>query len=355
MLVAAILSACLNPARFSAEYMAENDGTFSVEIPEVQELRHVVFALTEGGTRDSVLINHQSEYYHEVIEHFKRYKNEPIVAQLNAELLKGRYAYLKMDACGFKFENDNELIQVEAYSRLNWGAKNRIKKYISQLGDFAAKSDFRAFYANHSSYYQRQMSLFNAQVDIQKQWQWLENSFQLKYNHYRITFSPLAYGNHCTNSFRKRHFKQTVMFVSGPYQKSNYNSQVTSGLMSRVLFTELNHNYVNPESDNYKECINEAFGINGNWAAEAALKFYSTPYMIFNEYMTWSIFCLYAKDTFEEEDFKVINDITERQMMQRGFPRFSAFNKKLDELYAARLKDETVADLYPKILNWAKT
>lgn len=345
--------ACLNPARFSPEYIIENDKTFNIEVPEAQELVHIIFALTEVGMYDSILINQESNYHQEVIKHFKKYENEPIVLQLNTELLNNKYAHLKMDACGLKFTTSNNLIQVKEYARLNWSNKNYIKKYISQLEEFAIKTKFREFYANHLSFYQNQTSLLNSQIDIQNQWDWLENSFHLYFDHYRITFSPLAYGNHSTNHFQKKDFRQTVMFISGPIENSNFNTEVTKGLMSRVLFSEISHNYVNNISDQHKKRIDMSFEKIALWASENAAKFYQNPYMIFNEYMTWSVFCLYAKETFHADDFKKINDITENKMMQRGFIKFPLFNQKLLDLYASKKDTESIPDLYINILNWA--
>jgi hypothetical protein len=36
----------------------------------------------------------------------------------------------------------------------------------------------------------------------------------------------------------------------------------------------------------------------------------------------------------------------------RGFPRFAAFDAFLVDLYRSRGKGETIADLYPRIIEW---
>ena len=37
---------------------------------------------------------------------------------------------------------------------------------------------------------------------------------------------------------------------------------------------------------------------------------------------------------------------------RRGFPQFEAFDKFLVELYRNRKPDQTLADLYPQIIEW---
>ncbi len=69
--------------------------------------------------------------------------------------------------------------------------------------------------------------------------------------------------------------------------------------------------------------------------------------------MTWSVFCLYAADTYEEQYLEKIMERVERSMCEnRGFIKFKEFNRELLRLYRNKSADERVADLYPAIIEW---
>lgn len=340
--------------KFSKNYIKENKNKFSIEIPEVQELTYIVFALTETGINSKYLIEKDSEYYKEVIKEFGRYKDDSLVLAIEP-LLKQEYDIeIKMDACGFYFYDD-EIKKDSTYKTLSWGDKNYIEPYINQLEAFSKRTNFREFYKNHKQYYNSLIKLMEIQSPIQKQWDWLEREFSFNYDNYRIAFSPLTYDGHSSNNFKQEDFKQTAMFVSGPIEKSKRNKKVIEGLMTRVVFTEIDHNYVNPTSDKYNLEINKSFKDLSKWATEDALYNYNSTYSVFNEYMTWSVFTLYAKDNFNETDFGTVNTIVENQMSKperRGFIKFKEFNQKLLDLYINKSANEKVEDLYPKILKW---
>jgi hypothetical protein len=339
---------------FTEKYIKEHRNKFSIEIPEVQELIYIVFALTETGINSNYLIDKNSEYYKEVMKEFDGFKNDSLVLALEP-LLKQEYDIeIKMDACGFYFQGD-EIKKDSIYKTLSWGDKNYIEPYIAQLEAFSKKTKFREFYKKHKQYYNFLINLMKIQTPIQKQWDWLEREFSLNYDNYRIYFSPLTSDGHSSNNFKQEDFKQTAMFVSGPIEKSKRNKGVVEGLTTRVVFTEIDHNYVNPTSDKYNLEINQSFKDLSKWATEDALYNYNSTYPVFNEYMTWAVFTLYAKDNFNETDFGILNTIVENQMSKperRGFIKFKEFNHKLLEFYINKSTNEKVEDLYPKILKW---
>ena len=340
------------PAQFSEAFIRDNRNQYTLEVPEVQELVHIIIALTPTGIADSNMVNHQGEYYQRVLDHFKQYSDEPVVKQIDQIVKVGNYARLKMDACGYHFGDDNAIRKDETYDRLNWGEDNYIESYVEDLESFAIKSDFQEFYRANEDYYNKLIALMRSQTPIKKMWVWLEERFPDQYDHYRITFSPLVEGSHSTNRFEDGDFKQTVMFISGPIENSTYNKEVVEGFMSRVVFTEIDHNYVNPVSDQHIERIDEVFADRSTWVEEGDFTGgYASAYSVFNEYMTWAVFSLYALDTFGEEDFSVINERVEQQMSEwRGFSNFKSFNQKMIALY----QNQPITDLYPAILNWCE-
>lgn len=346
---------------FSNEYKVANKGKWTIEVPEVQELVHIIFAISDVGIADSNMVNHFGPYYRDVLKHFQPFKTEKIVSKINDELdgtlfMSGtsKYARLKMDACGFYFEGDI-IKKDETYSQLNWDNWNHLVKYVPDLESFATKTNFRRFFAEHQDYYDSLIVLAKKQMPVDKQWQWLEKRFPIRYDHYRITFSPLVNGSHSTNRFASDDFRQTIMFICGPIERSKLSERIVEGLMTRVVFTEIDHNYVNPITDNYSNRIDQIFDDRKKWVAGGDADNYGSAYAIFNEYMTWGVFTLYALDNFNEEDFAAINRRTENQMVSnRGFIRFRAFNQALLQLYQNKKENQSIADLYPAILDWCE-
>jgi len=166
-------------------------------------------------------------------------------------------------------------------------------------------------------------------------------------------FSPLSGGFHNTTmlSADKGHFTQILMFVSAPGQWKNISRAENSAIHSRSVFTEIDHNYVNPVTSIYKKAIKKSMGDYKRW--NTGKQRYPNACLTFNEYMTWSVFCLYAFDTYEEQYLEKIIERVERSMCEnRGFIKFKEFNRELLRLYRNKPTDEQVADLYPSIIEW---
>jgi len=58
------------------------------------------------------------------------------------------------------------------------------------------------------------------------------------------------------------------------------------------------------------------------WATEKAQQNYKNAYMVFNEYMTYALFCLYIKENYSGKVAEKV--ITKRieLMERRGYPMF---------------------------------
>ena len=63
---------------------------------------------------------------------------------------------------------------------------------------------------------------------------------------------------------------------------------------------------------------------------------------------------IHIYDSYDAETFKTVNERVGNQMVDgRGFVRFREFGEKLLELYLGRSEGQSIADLYPAILDWA--
>ncbi len=337
---------------FPQAYKDANKGKYSMEVPEVQELVHIIIALTKTGLADSNLVNHEGEYYQDVINHFGPYKEEQIVQLLDNGLVNN-YPNIKASACQMSWDGDR-IVNDPNYGHLYLIEQNQLAQAIPLLEDFAKKTQFRQFYQDHKEYYEKLIALMHEQTPIKQQWEWLEKEFPHRYHHYRVTFSPLVYGSHSTTRFGTEDFLQTMMLICGPYESEKYSEAVKEGFMTRVVFTEIDHNYVNPTSDEYTEEIDQIFDDREKWTKVGSWSdSYGTPYMVFNEYMTWGVFALYADDFFEGEDLDIINERMITQMEKwRGFTKFGDFTRELLKQYKNKKEGTLVSDLYPSMLEW---
>lgn len=336
-------------ASFTRQYISSYKNTYTVILPEVQELVNCLFAITPTGLKDSNLINHEGYYYKKVIDHFIGYANDPLVLKLERKLKEGSYASLKMNSNIYVFKNNN-IITDGPYNNLGWGGINNLKPFITELERFAKETRFREFFRSHKKYYDSLLKVQEKILDVQKQWKWLENKFPITHDRYVISFSPLVNGSHSTIKVEDNGFKETILFVAGPSLFSSYEKNIQEAMVSRMVFTEIGHNYVNPVSENYIPFIDSLFGPSQKWVLPEVINSYKTPSAIFNEYMTWSLFNLYAYDYYKKKDFEFINRLTERDMVQqRGFIKFREFNKILLDLYKAN-KQKKISDLYLNLL-----
>lgn len=127
---------------------------------------------------------------------------------------------------------------------------------------------------------------------------------------------------------------------------------ITDALTLRRAFTEIDHNYVNPISDNFADAINDAMAHVGKWNTKSS---YNSPYETFNEYMTWAVFGIYVYDRFGESDYeKVMLQPIDFMENSRGFVKFRAFNEHLLELFQKYDGKKKVPELYPEMLDWVK-
>ena len=348
-------------AHITDEYALATKGKYEISIPEVYELANVILYLSqcsaETGNRP------QSDYADKVLQYFAPYRNHKLIQVLNnnctGELWRTYYGFRENSIC-FNYERD-DLQYNTTYKQAYWdnsrimGGNFRNMLYLIQ--DFSNKSNFRKFYNDHLNYYQQLIDRQKQLLPIQEMWSWLESEFPQRMDSYKIIFSPLIGGSHSTQKFHKGFFRnpefqECIMFINSPESidaKNDYEEQLKEGLMSGIVFTEIDHNYVNPTSDSHANAISNLISDKDLWATKKAQKNYSSERSIFNEYMTHALFCLYAKEHY---DIKISEQIIESRlklMERRGFMRFKGFNEIL--LSKMQGSKETVSEAYEEIIS----
>jgi hypothetical protein len=344
------------PANYTEGYIKEHKGTFTVEVPEVQELVHIAIALTPKGINDSDMVEHSTKYYKDVLKYFSSFQNHTLITSINKLVSKsiGRYAKLKMSSCNYYFSNDR-IVKDTIIENIGWDNNNYIADLIDKLEDFAKQSNFRDFYKTHQSYYDSLIAEQKKLVPLEKQWLWLESNFPATYDSYRITFSALTNGSHSTARFEGNGFKEMIMFICPPFCNEKLSQKVNEALVSKIVFTEIDHNYVNPITEKFKKEVSEIFSNRNFWTNGKNSNDYNSAYAVFNEYMTFGVYLLYCYNNYTQVDFEIIKQKTEYQVSNlRGFSQFKIFNEALLQIYKNRKSNEKIVDLFPAILEFCR-
>lgn len=348
-------------AHFSEVYKKSHTGKTFVEIPQVYELVNVVFALTNEGKKDNGMIRKDNPYHSDVVKWFQNYGNEPVVNALNAALANAdNYHSLKMDAYAFEFQN-GKIVQSPIYDRTGFSNANYLREYITGLQQFAEKTNFADFYMQHKPFYDSLIVSYRDSVGVPEMQKWLTKNFpSTKYDSFKIIFSPLVSSNQSATRFEFDGFKEAQAHVNFPFRdKGDLKSMSKEALLVRdgsILFTELNHAFINPESEKpqYAARITKALLDLSTWNdPEKSAKHYNNAYDSFNEYMNWGLVCIGYLDYAPEKEQAQLITKTENMMVNlRGFRKFAEFDQFLVKLYKNRKKGQVLADLYPEIVRW---
>ena len=349
------------PAIFTKPYIQTHSGKTFVEIPDVYELINIVFALTDAGKKSADLIEKDTPYYKSVLANFSQYSSDRIVSVIDSLLKQDESQYfpLKMDAYAYSLDSKGIIRQSPVYDRVSWGVANTLRPYLPLLQQFAKHSNFVHFYEQQRPFYDRLITSYRDSLGVTDMQTWLNRNFpSTKYQSFKIVFSPLVSGNQSANWFANNGFKEAQAHVNYPFDagKNNAVSATATNLRrGNIVFTELNHAFINPEADKYAKELTSAITNLDAWLAEGkpAKRAYNSVYACFNEYMNWGLVSLRYADAAPTNDLPLLQKRVEEMMVRyRGFKKFAEFNQFLVPLYQNRPAGTTVADLYPQIIQW---
>lgn len=358
---------------FDKKFIQQNNQKVIFEIPATYELANIIWALSPSGQRAKDL-NVQGDYYKKVLSYFKPYLNHPIFKQLNFtdNLYYNKYYDFRENSFAYNFQNsklsdkNTKLLFNGPYYYVygdEFADSSLFGKLKILVEDFAKKSNFKQFYKSNLNFYDRQIKRQSELLTIKKMWAWLELNFpKEKFNSYKIVFSPLIGGSHSTQRYHtstdEGEFNQIAMFICNTDrvdEDKKLTEKQKEGLMSGIVFTEIDHNYVNPSTNKYRKQIDSIFSKRNFWTEKgSSSEYYENSIAVFNEYMTWAVFCLYIADNYDKETADlVINERESRMTNIRKFIKFKEFDQALLKIRQEH-KDLKVVELYPFIIAWCK-
>ena len=357
---------------FPTPYMEKNLGNIQFDVPEIYELANIIWTLSPSG-QNAKDLNKGGQYYQRVNSYFKQFLNHPIFNALNfADSMYAKEYYdFRENSFAFNFQKptstSNTKLLFNGPYYFVYGDELADSSLFGKLKplveDFAMKTKFRKFYKDNTEFYQNQIKRQKELLPVKQMWTWLETEFpKTKYQSYRVVFSPLIGGSHSTQRYSTRFksdwFSENVMFICNT-DRVDEMSQTTEkqkeALMSGIVFTEIDHNYVNPVTNKYNKRIDSIFSNRTIWTNKGnSSDFYESTIGVFNEYMTWAVFCLYIADTYDEETTNLVIAERETRMIdKRNFIKFKEFDQALLKIRKEH-KNLKVVDLYPFILDWCK-
>jgi hypothetical protein len=318
-----------------------------VEIPEIFELANIAIAISDEGLKHPNRVRKEGDHYDRVIEHFAPFRNHRLIKSPDLHF-NFNYQFRDNSVC-YAFDGD-KIVDGELYANVRW--PDLFAKHLAQVEDFAKVSNFRKFYNDNLPYYQEQIRLYRQKIPVRKMWTWLEEKFPARHDCYKIIFSPLVGGSHEKRNFSTNGFSEIIMFVSGPGESTDTSDKIEQGCLSRVVFAEIDHNYVNSVTAKHLDRVNKAFSDIDKWNTKTG---YRSAEATFNEYMTWAVFVLYVYDNYEQQDAEIIvkRSTVDKMVDRRGFVRFKEFAEELLRLYRDGEGKQAVPELYPAILDWA--
>jgi hypothetical protein len=319
---------------------------------ETYELSNIILALTPYGKSDPWEVQKKSPYYNEIIAYFDKYANHPLINKVNYSREKWDY-YLsfRTDAYAFEFDNSNKLIRKWKFRAID--TLNEFEKNIDLVNDFVKVSGFRDFYKQHKTYQDNLLSAYTKSQMLPEVLQFLKTEFgDYSINgEFAIVISPLVNRMNCqrkVNGIQSSFITLPVTVLTTDSLKNIPVKNLADDLHS--LFTEIDHSFVNPTTDKYKELYKQSFDPN-KWDFGSGYEKYE--FATFNEYMTWAAYDIFIYKYFPDVAAEV-NQNWAQQNESRGFYASLPFNLKLKELYDNKKDNEKIADLFPKLLKWCK-
>jgi Domain of unknown function (DUF4932) len=354
-------------AVFDAEYRTAHQGKISVEVPEAYELVNVAIAMTPTGLADRNLVYHDSGYYTAMRKWFDPFRDHPVLAALDSVLRQRPFLYsnLKMNGYSFEFDPDGRIVQSRIYDRTAFPSEHRnsLRPFLAGLQSFSDRSKFRTFYKSHRRTYAAQVAFYTDSADVDAMRAWLGRNFpgSKGYDSYKIVFSPLVAYNQSATWLESGGFRELQAHVNYPYPQdvkrrtggADLSERAKAVLRGDIVFTELNHGYINPEADKYADRVVRAISRRDLWVDPEKGPNYYGGISAFNEYMNWGLVSLRVVDLVPGKEQQTLIKVVDDMMTQgRGFPEFAAFGAFLVDLYCHRETGQTVSDLYPQIIDW---
>jgi len=326
---------------------------FHIVLPETYELTNIILALTDYAREDPWEVMKNSSYYNEVLAYFEPVKNHPLLDSVNySRELWEDYLAFRTDGFAFAFDEHNKLKRVLDFYSVR--GHTPLDNHLELVNDFVEKSGFREFFRSKKEFYDYLVNHYREHHLVDEMRSFLDEKVGRPYalsdnRRYLVVLSPLVSRMNC---HRKIDSNTDADFPSASIEFVNGFdgvSMVKRIISSHMLFTEMDHGYINPISDKYADLIADNFNVD-IWDSGSGY----TGINCFNEYMTWAVYTLFIKERYPQYNVDSIATLWQLQNATRGFFAQNLFTDKVEELYSSK-GNRSFESMYEPLLTWCKS
>lgn len=309
----AVSTGAVGPSRFN-------------DLHEPTELAWVIAALTPLGLASGDVIARNTDYFSSIESWFSPVKSHPLIIELGGEFNLPRFVG---NASNFDFVRGTQLRR-RPNSQPLWGDADGdlFTVHLRLIEDFAQQSRARTFLDRNRPLIESASADLLRIIDLSDIQRWLEAQFSARPRAVRLFVSPLTSGWNWTSIGES----QPKIWVPAP-RLATFDNPVERFVTIGTVFTEVDHNYVNPATATHLPSLQTMIARREDWGTPSAWENYETSELVFNEYMTWAVFLEYVRDRMTATDFSVFRERIVRFMQtRRGFVRFGLFADSLSQL-----------------------
>lgn len=319
--------------------------SIKIETPEVYELANVILALTAYGQADPLEVQKGTPYYELVMNRFGPFASHPLISEVNySREAWENYLGFRTDSYAFVFDEAGRLHRTSDFRATS---VSPFDDHLAQIEDFARVSGFREFYQEQAPFFADLRRRYEESYWIPQSRAFLEREFGQEYSsEYRAVLSPLVGRMNAQRSIGAAQLG-FVNVAPALLKMEGTLGQAARLMEFHTLLTEMDHGYVNPVSQQHLDLINSHFDFK-IWNTSDG---YASAEATFNEYMTWAVYDLIAREIAgpaAEQSIANWHYINKR----RGFVASELFGEKLAQLYRDRPAGTRIRDLYPAMLTW---
>lgn len=314
-----------------------------VVVHEATELAWLLAGLSPLGRGDATL-NRQTDYWRAAEVWFAPFADHPAVTALGADFNLPR---LIGNAANHGFDLNSRLIRAKSGVAM-WGDRrgDLFTRNRSAIEQFARESRARVFLKEQAGALEAGRAALREAVDLADMQAWLDAQFMARPAAMQVYVSPVTGGWNFTNLDPVT----PRLWVPAPSPSTSEDAKLA---IARGIFTEMDHNYVNPATKRLRARAYGFMTVEKGWATERGWEDYGSPELVVNEYMTFAAFVAYAQGRLNEDSLARLEVAVDGLMVRKGFPKFAAFWREL-KLQRASAAAPLEA-LYPAVLARAAT
>lgn len=288
--------------------------------------------------RGGAALNRNTPYWRAAETWFGAFRDHPAVTALGGDFnlprLIGNAANYRLDAPGSLTRSPGH--------RAMWDdpTGDLFTRHRDLIESFARESRALAFFDHQHDALETIRATLAGATDLADMQSWLESQFLARPKAMTVFVSPVTGGWNFTNL----NPETPRLWVPAAARPATPHDRFR---IVRTIFTEMDHNYVNPATARLAPAAYGFMTEANGWATPEAWSNYGTAELIVNEYMTFSAFLAYAQDRLSGDDLSRTETETRRLMERRGFTRFARF---ADAVSGERRRGVNLEALYPAVM-----